>query len=136
MIIQFILCAGLSVVLLYAYLQRRKSSLVSIAIIVVSVAGMAAVLSPSLSNAVASAVGVGRGADLVVYCWIVITLLVTVNLQFKILQMQQNVTTLTRELALRAPMQPDRGRALGGPGLNASGRAGGRPRGGRAWASD
>ena len=107
MIIQFILCAGLGFALFYAYLQRRKSSKISLAIVVVSAAGIIAVLSPSLSNDVAHAVGVGRGADLVVYCWIVITLLVSVNLQFKILLVQQNVTTLTRELALRAPVQPD-----------------------------
>ena len=107
MIIQFILCAGLGFALFYAYLQRRKSSLVSLAIVVVSAAGIVAVLLPSFSNAVAHAVGVGRGADLVFYCWIVITLLVSVNLQFKILQVQQNVTTLTRELALRAPVPPN-----------------------------
>lgn len=107
MIIQFILCAGLGFALFYALLQRRKSSLVSLAIVVVSSAGIVAVLLPSFSNDVAHAVGIGRGADLVLYCWIVITLLVSVNLQFKILQLQQNVTTLTRELALRAPVPPD-----------------------------
>ena len=106
MIIQFILCAGLGFALFYAYLQRRKSSLISLAIVLVSVAGIVAVLSPSFSNDVAHAVGVGRGADLILYCWIVITLLVSVNLQFKILQVQQNVTTLTRELALCAPTMP------------------------------
>jgi hypothetical protein len=50
--------------------------------------------------------GVGRGADLVFYCWIVISLIVSVNLQFKILNLQEMTTELTRELALRAPREP------------------------------
>lgn len=104
MIIQLVLCAGLGFALLYAYLQRRKSRAVSLGIMLVSAAGILAVLAPGASNAVAQAVGVGRGADLVVYCWIVITLLVSVNLQFKILQMQNNLTVLTREIALRSPL--------------------------------
>lgn len=107
MIIQFILCAGLGVALFYAYLQRRKSSLISLAILVVSAVGMVAVLSPSASNAVANAVGVGRGADLVMYCWIVITLLVSMNLQFKIFHLQHGLTLLTREIALHSPVVPD-----------------------------
>lgn len=117
MIIQFILSAGLALAICYAYLQRKKSGLISLAIIAVSVGGVLAVLAPDASTVVARAVGVGRGADLVVYCWIVITLLVSVNLQFKILQLQRNLTVLTRELALRAPSRPraDAPATAGGP---------------------
>lgn len=70
----------------------------------VAAAGIVAVLAPGASTEVANALGVGRGADLVMYCWIVITLLVVVNLQFKILQIQRSLTVMTRELAIRAPM--------------------------------
>jgi hypothetical protein len=114
-IIQLVLSAGLAFALLYAYLQRRKSRAVSLGIMLVSAAGILAVLAPGASTAVAQAVGVGRGADLVVYCWIVITLLVSVNLQFKILRLQNNLTVLTREVALRSPLAagclPDSGGA-------------------------
>lgn len=114
MILQLVLSAGLAFALFYAYLQRRKSRAISLGIMLVSAAGILAVLAPGASNAVAQAVGIGRGADLVVYCWIVITLLVSVNLQFKILQAQHNLTVLTRELALRSPVSmgrpPDGGR--------------------------
>lgn len=104
MIIQFILCAGLGFALLYAWLQRRKSRVVSIGLMIVAAIGILAVLAPDASTSVARALGVGRGADLIMYCWIVITLLVAVNLQVKILQMQHSITVIARELALRAPM--------------------------------
>ncbi len=113
MIIQYLLCSGLIFALFYAFLQRHKSRLISLSIVLVSAGGIVAVLAPSASDVIASAVGVGRGADLVVYCWIVITLLVSVNLQFKILQVHESVTTLTRELALRSPMVPDGERQAG-----------------------
>lgn len=122
MIIQWALCAGLGAALLYAYLQRRKSRAISLGIMLVSAFGILAVLSPEASNAMARAVGVGRGADLVMYCWIVISLLVSVNLQFKILKLQHNLTLLTREVALRSPLAPGslsddagRVRSLAGP---------------------
>ncbi len=130
MIIQLVLCAGLAFALFYAYLQRRKSRAVSLGIMLVSAAGILAVLAPNASNAVAHAVGVGRGADLVVYCWIVITLLVSVNLQFKILRMQHNLTVLTREIALHRPVATGRlpeGIAAGRAGSPAEARPGAGP---------
>ena len=108
MIIQWVLCVGLGAALSYAYLQRRKSRAISLGIMLVSAAGVLAVLVPEASNAVARGLGIGRGADLVIYCWIVISLLVSVNLQFKILQLQHSLTLLTREMALRSPTSPGR----------------------------
>jgi small membrane protein len=117
MIIQLILSFGLLSALCYAFLQRRKSRLISYSLMLVSLAGILAVLMPDATSTIASLVGVGRGADLILYCWIVITLLVSINLQFKILQVHELLTVLTRELALRAPItsDTDAGR-LGGHG--------------------
>ena len=107
MIIQGILVGGLVVCLVYAYVQRRSSRWISIAISATSIAGAYFVLFPDRTSQVAALVGVGRGADLVLYCWIIITLVVSVNLQFKILNLQESITELTRELALRAPLRSD-----------------------------
>jgi hypothetical protein len=105
MIIQYVLIFGLSLSLLYAVLQRRKSRLVSIIISLASVVGIYFVLFPEQTNELAHWMGVGRGADLILYCWLVISLIVSMNLQFKILNLQEMLTELTRELALRAPRQ-------------------------------
>lgn len=107
MIIQAILVAGLLACLFYAFLQRGKSRLVSAAIAATSLAGIYFVILPSHTQRLANLLGVGRGADLIFYCWIVITLVVSINLQFKILNLQSMITALTRELALQAARQPD-----------------------------
>jgi len=106
MIVQAILLIGLLLCISYAFLQRKKSSLVSRSMYAVSGLGIFFVLFPEVSTRIANDVGVGRGADLVVYCWIVISLLVSVNLQFKILNLQENVTQITRALALHYPKHP------------------------------
>ncbi len=106
MIIQWILIAGLVVSLCYAFLQRKKSRLVSKAIAVVAMAGIYLVLFPTYATVLANYLGVGRGADLITYCWILISLAISLNLQFKILELQSNVTDLTRELALTSALAP------------------------------
>lgn len=103
MIIQWILVLGLSLCFFYAYLQRKKSRLISLAIAATSIAGVCFVLLPEFTTVLAKWLGVGRGADLILYCWIVISLIVSVSLQFKILDLQAIVTELTREMALRSP---------------------------------
>lgn len=106
MIIQFILVLGLLFALLYAFVQRRKSRMVSLAISLTSVAGIYFVLFPSHTTLVAHALGVGRGADLVLYCWIVISLVISMNLRFRIAELHGQITELARELAIRAPSEP------------------------------
>lgn len=106
MIIQWILIAGLVLALCYAFLQRKKSRLVSKAIAVVALAGIYLVLFPTYATMLANYLGVGRGADLITYCWILISLAISLNLQFKILELQSNVTDLTREFALSSALTP------------------------------
>lgn len=103
MIIQVILTVGLLLCLSYAFLQRQKARYVSLAIEVVAFAGICFVLAPEWTNRLAHMVGVGRGADLILYCWLLISLMVSINLQFKILDLQRLLTELTREIALQAP---------------------------------
>jgi len=104
--IQLLLGAGLALCVVYAWSQRRKSWLVSNLIALTGVAGMYFVAFPGHSTYIAQQLGVGRGADLVIYCWIVISLALSLNLQFKILRLQAAITELTRELAIRAPRGP------------------------------
>jgi hypothetical protein len=106
MIIQWILVIGLLLFLFYALLQRAKSRWVNMAIALTSVTGIYFVMFPEQTNEIAKWMGVGRGADLILYCWLVISLIVSVNLQFKIMGLQEMMTELTRELALRAPREP------------------------------
>ena len=108
MIIQVILILGLLLCLLYAFLQRQKSRLVSVGIAGLALAGIYFVLVPERTNELAHLVGIGRGADLILYCWLVISLIVSVNLQFKILRLQGLITDLAREITLQGARLPDR----------------------------
>lgn len=107
MIIQWILICGLVLALCYAFLQRKKSRLISSMIATIGVAGIYFVLYPDHTTELAHILGVGRGADLVTYCWILLSLVISLNLQFKILQLHGVVTELTREMALRNPRLPE-----------------------------
>lgn len=106
MIIKLVLIIGLLFCLFYAFLQKRKSGLVSWTISATSIAGIFLVAFPDFSTALAHFLGVGRGADLIMYCWIVISLAISVSLQFKILQLQEIATELARALALQTAQQP------------------------------
>ena len=107
MIIQWLLVSGLLLALAYAFLQRRKSRLVSGMISAVSLAGIYFVAFPGQTTELAHLLGVGRGADLITYCWIVISLVISLNLQFKIFELHSDITHLTRELALRDAQMSD-----------------------------
>lgn len=53
--------------------------------------------------------GVGRGADLVLYIWTAASILVLANVHFRLRTLQAKVTILTRELAiLDAQQRSDR----------------------------
>ena len=120
MIIQLLLIAGLLSCLFYAVLQRHKSRRISIAIALVALAGIYFVLFPGQTAVVAHYVGVGRGADLVLYCWQVIGLMILVNLQFRILALQGMVTVLAREITLLSARERAADESRGGQSGNAA----------------
>ena len=107
--IKLILSAALFLCFAYAFLQRRKSRMVALGITGVSGIGLWFVIIPEHATWLAQRVGVGRGADLVVYFWIVISLFVLLSLQFKILGLQRDITALTRHAALGTAMEPIEG---------------------------
>lgn len=107
MIIRIILAGGLALAFLYAFSQRRKSRLVSRAIYVVTALGALVVGFPALSTSAAQFVGVGRGADLLFYCWIIISLLISINLHFRNLGLHSDLTRLAREIAILSARPPE-----------------------------
>ena len=102
MIMQVLLISSLLLCLLYALMQRQQSRLLSKAISIVTLTGIYLVLFPEQTNALAHFMGVGRGADLILYCWLVISLIVSMYLQLQSLQLQRLITELARELALQS----------------------------------
>jgi hypothetical protein len=102
MIIQILLIGGLLLCVFYAVTHRQQSRSLSNAISLVALVGIYLVFFPERTNQVAHFVGVGRGADLVLYCWLVISIIISLNLQIQILGLQGLITELAREMALHS----------------------------------
>ena len=106
MIIQILLTLGLVVLIPYAYAQRSTSRLIPVAMTTIGVVGLYFVWLPDHANDLAHLVGVGRGADLVLYCWVVISLIVALNLHIVARSNLRLITELARHIALSEPKLP------------------------------
>src|SRR5262249_24185668 len=100
MIIQAILIGGLLLCLLYALSHRQQSHTLSRISSVVALTGIYLVVFPERTNQLAHFVGVGRGADLIFYCWLIISISVSLNLRLQIFELQGHITDLARQMAL------------------------------------
>ena len=103
MLSQWVLAIALVLVGLYLLKARKSASQQAIRrlfIIVALAAGLVAVLFPNYTNVVASLLGIGRGADLLLYTFVVFTLFYVVH-QYRRQLWQEKVTTdLARALTL------------------------------------
>jgi hypothetical protein len=61
----------------------------------------AVVLSPNSTNMIAGIVGIGRGADLVVYISLALLFYILFRIFYRLEKIEKNITKITRELALK-----------------------------------
>jgi hypothetical protein len=106
MIVQVLLSLGLAAVAVYAWLQRARARLLSWTMILICLFGEILVLNPELATRIAHWMGVGRGADLVVYCFIVASLGLIMNLHLRLHALHEDFTELARRVALRDAREP------------------------------
>jgi small membrane protein len=107
MIAQVVLSLLLGIVLLYAWAQYRRSPIVTVLSCAVSLVGFYFVWIPSHATRVAELVGIGRGADLVLYVWVCISLVVLLNLHLKLRTQHELLTQLARSIALANAALPE-----------------------------
>jgi len=69
--------------------------------------GLVFVLHPELATRVANLVGIGRGADLVLYCFVIFGLFQFASIASGIKQLERQTTALVRALALDRPVHGD-----------------------------
>lgn len=101
MIAQIILTLGLSVCLFYIISLGKSLPLVRIGLFLVVLTGYLFIWFPEMTNIFADLVGIGRGADLVIYLWILLSLFLILKLHIKLREQSEALTTLARHLALR-----------------------------------
>jgi small membrane protein len=100
MLIRILLIAGLAAIGFFVFLRRNRLPLHIMTVFILLAAGAAAVIVPELPDAVAHFVGVGRGADLVMYLAIVSVMFVLLHYYSKFVEMQAKLTELTRQIAI------------------------------------
>ena len=100
MIAQLVLSALLVAMLAYAVIAARRTRFVSTLIGLAALAGLYFVWQPDSANELANWVGIGRGADLVLYVWVVLSMLVGLNLHLRLRTQADQITRLARALAL------------------------------------
>ncbi len=101
-IITFVLCC----ILLFAILHQNVNAMMRIGLSIIVGAGIVLSWFPDLANVVANLVGVGRGTDLMLYVWILISMMVTLMIYTKFVNLNHAMTTLVRKIALDNPEPP------------------------------
>jgi hypothetical protein len=106
MIAQSLLTAGLAAIAAIAFMQIKKAFLICTSIMIAAVFGIYLVWVPDQATVIAQHVGIGRGTDLVLYIWILISFFSLVVVYLKMNNQFEAITALARALAItRAEQQ-------------------------------
>jgi len=106
--IQWLLTGVIAVVMLFALREWRISRVVGAGLLAVCAVGIVFVWSPALADRVARALGVGRGADLVLYMYCAVSFLLILNLSLKLRSQHEMLTRLARHIAIESARAPER----------------------------
>lgn len=104
--IAYVLTLLIIPIFLYAFRAWRVSRFVALALVGVGAGGLAFVWTPSLANELAAAMGVGRGADLVIYVYCLLSFILILDLSLKLKAQHKVITRLAREMALAGRVAP------------------------------
>ena len=106
MIIRIVLLFGLGASGWFIFLRRNRLPLHIMTVFLLIGIAATAIIFPNVTQRAAFIVGVGRGADLVFYIAIVAVMFVLLHYYTKFVELQRQVTELTRELAIIRAEQP------------------------------
>jgi hypothetical protein len=100
MIAQIFLSILLFGILFYAWVEYRRSPVVGLAAMLAACGGLYFVWLPTHATMLAEIAGIGRGVDLIIYVWVVISLVIFLNLHLKLRSQMELITELAREIAI------------------------------------
>lgn len=101
---QVILTCALLAVGLYAVALRRKILMLGNLAVAVTIIALFLVWWQEVATEIAGWLGIGRGVDLIFYCWVIISMVMILNLHLKIRIQAETVTELVRQLAIAQPL--------------------------------
>jgi hypothetical protein len=105
-ILHILAVLGLLLFFLRNHGTSRSGATVKLAFALFVVFGIVTVLAPNLSSWLASLVGVGRGADLVLYGLVVAFGFATINTYLRFKELELRYARLARAVALRGAEPP------------------------------
>ncbi|MBN1656025.1 MAG: DUF2304 domain-containing protein [Deltaproteobacteria bacterium] len=91
---------------IYAIVRRRGRLRVSIFWLLLWGTAAAVLIRPELAVETARAMGIGRGADLIFYCNVLLTLIGFFTIYLRQRRIEHHITLLVRELALARSSNP------------------------------
>ncbi len=100
---QLLLTLGLCAAWLYIITQSGVSNFLKLTMYSVITAGLYFVWFPEHATYLANRIGIGRGADLVFYVWIIFSLGVMINIHIKLRKTVTMLTELARNIAVDRP---------------------------------
>ncbi len=105
--IQFILVPLLLFAFINFWLRLREQPLMRIVVALVLILGIGFVLFPDASTLLANALGVGRGADMVIYLTLTGLTIGLILLYLRILRLERQLTELVRHQAIAHAQKPE-----------------------------
>ena len=100
MIAQLLISAMLFTILLYATMTYRQAPIIGFLTVAAAFVGLYFVWFPSHATRLAELVGINRGVDLILYTWVVISLIMLLNLHLKLRTQLELITLLARKIAI------------------------------------
>jgi len=101
---QVLLIAALVLFVVYIY-RLRTAFLDRLVYIACAVVGVIFVIDPPFSTQIANLLGIGRGADLLFYLFIIASLFYVVETRSRLRRMEQQITRLVRQIAIDHPVE-------------------------------
>jgi small membrane protein len=101
---QILLLAALMLFVIYIF-RLRTEFFDRLVYILCALGGMVLVIDPHFSTQVASLLGIGRGADLIFYLFIIASLFYAVATRSRLPRLEQQLTRLVRQDALEHPLE-------------------------------
>src|SRR5437763_9806741 len=100
-----LLFSGLTAaVMFYFLIVTRTSALRRLFVLLFFGSGIVFIIDPDLTTDIANLVGIGRGADLVLYLTTLFLLFLCFNFRLRFLTVQDELTRVVREIALHNPV--------------------------------
>lgn len=105
MIFQSLAALFLLCVIVYGTFSPNGSRLQKLAVLFFGSGAIGLVLFPEWSSLIAQKFGIGRGSDLVFYCWGIITFTLFVKESIQLRRQEMDITKLSREFAIARALE-------------------------------